>query len=82
MTVTTRSSWIRGVAATAITAGLVLLPQTVSGMDIVAKDGWRCESRPVKASIKYICSQHRACTLNDEEALIEGECEFLSYCYR
>ena len=45
-------------------------------MDIVAKkDSWRCESRPVKATFQYLCSQHNACTLNDEQALIEGECE-------
>jgi hypothetical protein len=48
-------------------------------MDIVAKkDSWRCESRPVKATFQYLCSQHNACTLNDEQALIEGECESMS----
>ena len=50
-------------------------PMEVLGMDVVAnKDGWRCESRPIKASLQYLCSQHNSCTLNNEQALIEGEC--------
>jgi len=55
----------------------VMKPTMVSGMDIVAKkNGWKCESRAVKATVDYFCSQHNSCTMNDELALVEGERKF------
>jgi hypothetical protein len=80
MTITTTSKHNKRsfLTSTVLVVGSIVVgwtPMEVMGMDVVAKkDGWRCESRPIKASLQYLCSQHNSCTLNNEQALIEGEC--------
>lgn len=65
------STRIRRILVLALLANWLL---TVSAIDVVVDmNKFKCESRPIKAKLSYICNPNSICTVGDEAESIEGE---------